>query len=104
MQRSDPRWLELYDRIEQQVALERIQVDLGGQIVDWYRVADPEELLTAAVEDSVGRSTGSSAAEIDPFWAATWRPASWMNTACSNSVADRGRQELELLSAVHKSL
>ena len=67
----DPQWLALKAQIEQHVALNETHVGLGERDFIWYRVADPDELLEAAV---AGRG-GLSEAELDPFWAATWRAA-----------------------------
>ena len=69
---SDPSttgWLALKSRIEQFVTLEKSQIELGGQLLDWYRVTDGDRLLSSAVAGS------RPPEELDPFWAATWRAA-----------------------------
>lgn len=57
--------------IETQVQLAETPIRLGGVDFNWYRVENPDHLLDAAAQ-----ALGESAqAEIDPFWAATWRAA-----------------------------
>lgn len=63
--------MRLKARIEQSVLLSCQPLVLGGQLFDWYRVVDPEILLTKAVSNEAQEP----AAELDPFWAATWRAA-----------------------------
>ena len=88
---SDPRWLALKAQIEQYVALNETHVGLGGRDFTWYRVADPDELLEAAVAGQAGLSD----AELDPFWAATWRAALGLDRfLASQSIA--GQRVLEL--------
>ena len=67
---EDHAWLALKSEIEKTVSLVTSPLTLGEHDFDWYRVANPERLLELAVEDGKG-----SAAERDPFWAATWRAA-----------------------------
>ena len=66
----DSQWLELRGSIEARVRLEPSHLVLGERELVWYRVANPDDLLEAAVAD-----TGQAAEEVDPFWAATWRAA-----------------------------
>ncbi len=68
--RDDASWSELKARIERIVPLEPQPLELGQRQFTWYRVANPESLLEAAVSDA-----SRPAEEIDPFWAATWRAA-----------------------------
>lgn len=51
------------------LSLDSTSVDLGGRTFHWYRVANPDQLLSIAVESDL------PAVEVDPFWAATWRAA-----------------------------
>ncbi len=67
---SNEEWRALKALIEAKVALEPSPIELGGQSLVWYRVANPDTLLELAVSE-----TGIPAEEIDPFWAATWRAA-----------------------------
>ncbi|MEM7558122.1 MAG: SAM-dependent methyltransferase [Planctomycetota bacterium] len=68
---QDPEWQNLRAEIEQVVQLVDSPLALAGQQLNWLRVADPDVLLEAAVEGQDEQSE----AEIDPFWAATWRAA-----------------------------
>lgn len=68
---SDPAWHALKQSIEQSVALEATPIELGGRELNWYRVSNPDQLLdVAANSDPQGAQ-----ADMDPFWAATWRAA-----------------------------
>lgn len=69
-QESNEEWRALKGAIETRVQLEPSPIELGGQSLVWYRVANPDTLLELAVSE-----TGLPAEEIDPFWAATWRAA-----------------------------
>ncbi len=64
------KWYQLKARIERSVTLESATLDLGGRLVEWLRVVDPDRLLEAALVRQDKRAD-----EIDPFWAATWRAA-----------------------------
>jgi predicted nicotinamide N-methyase len=63
-------WLALKRSIEQVVPLEPSSIRLGERDFTWYRVADPEVLLEAAVADGERPRE-----ELDPFWSVTWRAA-----------------------------
>jgi predicted nicotinamide N-methyase len=60
----------LKSRIERAVTLTTEPLELGGRCFDWYRVANPDVLLTKAAENAARPSE-----DLDPFWAATWRAA-----------------------------
>lgn len=62
---------QLREAIERQVDLVDSDIELGGVKLNWLRVANPDVLLEQAVEGDADKSE----AEIDPFWAATWRAA-----------------------------
>lgn len=64
------QWQVLKSRIERVVRLEPTNLELVGESLRWYRVANAEVLLTQATRDQ-----STPASEIDPFWAATWRAA-----------------------------
>ncbi len=65
---------DLYEQITDQVDLETSTIRLADQELPWLRVANPDVLLDLAVaHEQTSESQG--AAEIDPFWAATWRAA-----------------------------
>lgn len=66
---ADPQWQLLKEEIEKFVSLETASIALGGRQFTWYRVAEPDKLLDAAVESLQPSVT------VDPFWAATWRAA-----------------------------
>ncbi len=66
---------ELLTAIESQIALTTTPIRLGGRSFDWYRVANGDELLTLAALASEESEAGGEVAELDPFWAATWRAA-----------------------------
>ena len=66
---DDPQWLALKADIERTIRLEPTTIVLGNQPFTWYRAADPDQLLQAAVVSE------RPAEEVDPFWAATWRAA-----------------------------
>ena len=68
---NDPEWLELRRDVERVVELVDSPLRLADTDLNWLRVKDPEVLLETAVEGVAGRSD----AELDPFWAATWRAA-----------------------------
>lgn len=67
----DNDWLALRAEIEQQVDLVDSPIVLGGVELNWLRVANPDVLL----ERALAADDSKSEAEIDPFWAATWRAA-----------------------------
>jgi predicted nicotinamide N-methyase len=56
------------------VSLTTIPIELGGEEYCWYRVRDASELLDQAALASAD-SGDAEIAELDPFWAATWRAA-----------------------------
>jgi predicted nicotinamide N-methyase len=64
------QWKRLKARIERRVCLAPQPLELGGRHFNWYRVTNPEILLDQAAENEK-----QPAAELDPFWAATWRAA-----------------------------
>jgi predicted nicotinamide N-methyase len=66
---ADPLWLKLKAQIELQVQLMTTSVRLGNREFTWYRVANPDQLLQAAIESELPSE------QVDPFWAATWRAA-----------------------------
>ena len=67
----DAEWQRLRAEVEQVVQLVDSPLELAGKQLNWLRVANPDVLLEAAVEGEDEKSE----AEIDPFWAATWRAA-----------------------------
>ncbi|MBX3421206.1 MAG: methyltransferase domain-containing protein [Pirellulaceae bacterium] len=66
---DDPHWLNLKTEIERSVKLESTTIQLGERSFEWYRVAEPDQLLEAAVASQL------PAEDVDPFWAASWRAA-----------------------------
>lgn len=62
--------LRLRTRIERHIQLEYSEIVLAERRLTWFKVADPDRLLKAALERGDARSD-----EVDPFWAATWRAA-----------------------------
>ncbi len=82
---------ELLREIQRSVDLEIVPVHLGGQLFQWYRVANPEGLLeqAAAAEDA------RHAEDLDPFWAATWRAALGLDRFLGR-LPLAGRRVLEL--------
>lgn len=88
---ADPQWQSLKARIEQTVALHETSVRLGGREFSWFRVANPDDLLEAAVAGQAGVSE----AELDPFWAATWRAAIGLDQFLE-TLAIAGQRVLEL--------
>ncbi|MCA9181592.1 MAG: hypothetical protein KDA51_09060, partial [Planctomycetales bacterium] len=60
----------LRETIEQSIALEQYEIELGGSVFAWHRPADPERLLEAAAANTL-----NAPESIDPFWATTWRAA-----------------------------
>ncbi|MEM7474434.1 MAG: SAM-dependent methyltransferase [Planctomycetota bacterium] len=68
---EDPQWQTLRSEVEKVVDLVDSPLRLAGKDLNWLRVANPDQLLEAAV---VGAGSKSEA-ELDPFWAATWRAA-----------------------------
>lgn len=68
---DDADWLALKRKIEQTVQLEHSEIQLGNRMFNWLKVANPDDLLVAAVASG----PDMPAEELDPFWAATWRAA-----------------------------
>jgi predicted nicotinamide N-methyase len=66
----DESYLRLLGRVQRTVPVEHIQTEIAGQSYPWTRVIDPDRLL----EDALSRRDRSPA-DLDPFWAATWRAA-----------------------------
>ncbi|MCA9192008.1 MAG: hypothetical protein KDB03_09605 [Planctomycetales bacterium] len=67
-------------RIERVVPIELTRVQLGDCWLPWYRVSDPDRLLTAAVEArsqkcDVSEAGGIESLDLDPFWSVAWRAA-----------------------------
>lgn len=88
--RSAEEWHQLKSEIEQIIPLQATPIQLGGRDFTWYRVADPECLLTAAVDNAA-----QPAEELDPFWAATWRAALGLD-AFLGTLDLAGQRVLEL--------
>lgn len=82
---------ELKAEIETQVQLVQTPIQLGGAEFNWFRVENPDRLLDAAAE-AVG---DDAQAEIDPFWAATWRAALGLDRFLATLDLD-GTRVLEL--------
>lgn len=76
---ANPAYQRLRSQIETQVELSETTIRLGEQDFVWHRVRDPEQLLEAAAQAPDRRT----AAELDPFWAATWRAAIGLDTFLS---------------------
>lgn len=56
--------------IEEIVPLVEEQTTIGGVEFRWHKVADPDRLLSEAVDQH-----GMPSTDIDPFWAVAWRAA-----------------------------
>lgn len=61
---------QLRSAIQQIVPLVEEPVHIGGAEFRWHKVADPDRLLSEAVDEDGMQST-----DIDPFWAVAWRAA-----------------------------
>ena len=72
-------WLELKATIERIVPLETTSICLGDREFIWYRVANPDALLEAAVANPQ-----IPAVELDPFWAVAWRAAQGLDRFLAN--------------------
>lgn len=82
---------DLRAKIEARVQLAQTTIELGEREFTWHRVADPDQLLEAAVQEDVELSP----AELDPFWAATWRAAVGLDRFLAR-LDLRGTRVLEL--------
>lgn len=76
--------------IERLVPLQTERIELGGMSLMWHRVADPDQLLSEAVEN-----TEAASAEVDPFWSVAWRAAQGMDVFLERIPLD-GLRILEL--------
>jgi predicted nicotinamide N-methyase len=76
--------------VEQSVALTESTATLAGHTLPWFKVADPDALLTAAVE-----CQDKPATEVDPFWAVLWRAAQGLDAYLQRVPLD-GVRVLEL--------
>lgn len=81
---------QLRSAIEQIVPLVESQVRIGGSEFRWHKVADPDRLLSEAVDQD-----GMHAADIDPFWAVAWRAAEGLDRFLER-IALTGMRVLEL--------
>lgn len=61
---------QLRGAIEQIVPLVEEAITIGGVDFRWHKVADPDRLLSEAVDPD-----GMPSIDIDPFWAVAWRAA-----------------------------
>lgn len=82
---------QLRRRIEEQVELARGEIELGGRQIDWYRVAQPDQLLQLAAS----KASLAEQAEFDPFWSVAWRAALGLDRYCQ-SLDLAGKRVLEL--------
>lgn len=76
--------------VERVVRLDTQLIKLGGASWLWHRVADPDQLLTEAVEN-----VETAATDVDPFWSVAWRAAQGMDVYLDRMPMD-GMRILEL--------
>lgn len=81
----------LLARIQQQVPIEHTSTMIAGQEYPWTRVVNPESLLINALSKSQ-----EGTAELDPFWAASWRAAQGLDQFLGTLPCLSGLRILEL--------
>jgi len=84
-------YLKLLRRIEKHVSIEHLTVRIAGRAYPWTRVVDPDRLLDATLAENQ-----DGVAELDPFWAATWRAAQGLDQYLGRLPPLSGVDVLEL--------
>ena len=81
---------QLRSAIEQIVPLVEESVRIGGSEFRWHKVADPDRLLSEAIDPRDMQAT-----DVDPFWAVAWRAAQGLDRFLDR-IELRGMRVLEL--------
>jgi predicted nicotinamide N-methyase len=93
---------KLLQRIERRFALRQIELDVGGEIIPFYRVADPDKVLddVAREADLRQRLDGRRCTDEQlhlPYWAEFWESGAALVAALAEGSITLNAQQLSVL-------